>query len=107
MKLTIHANIASLLQDLVYVNQAWLMQKKVAHSELARMMAMVGSSAHKLDIDPKLQTHMHASTIMHVYAYILCDHMCFLSGVYQALNNAVCKHTYKQTVLQTSLPMHI
>ena len=107
MKLTIHANIASLLQDLVYVNQAWLMQKKVAHSELARMMAMVGSSAHKLDIDPKLQTHMHASNIMHVYAYILCGHMCCLSCVCQALINAIYKHTCKQTIIQTSLHMHI
>ena len=70
MKLTIHANIASLLQDLVCVNQAWLMQKKVAHSELAKMLAMVGSFAHTLDIDPKLQTHMHASNIMYVYAYM-------------------------------------
>ena len=70
MKLTIHANIASLLQDLVNLNQAWLMKEKVAHSELAKMLAMVGSSAHKLDIDPKLQTHMHGSNIMHAYAYI-------------------------------------
>ena len=107
MKLTIHANIASLLQEIVYLNQAWLMHKKVAHSELAKMLAMVGSSAHKLDIDPKLQTHMHASNIMHVYAYILCGHMCCLSCVCQALINAMYKHTCKQPIIQTSLQMHI
>ena len=71
MKLTIHANIASLLQDLVYLSQAWLMQKKVYHLELAKMLVLVGSSGNKLDIGPKLQTDMHASNIMHVYAYIL------------------------------------
>lgn len=71
MKLTIHANIASLLQDLVYLNQAWLMQKKVYHLELAKMLVLVGSSGNKLDSGPKLQTDMHASNIMHVYAYIL------------------------------------
>ena len=107
MKLTIHANIASLLQDLVYLNQAWLMQKKVAHSELAKMLVLVGSSGNKLDIGPKLQTHMHASNIMHAYAYILCGHMCCLSCVCQALINAIYKHTCKQTIIQTSLQMHI
>ena len=107
MKLTIHANIASLLQDLVYLNQAWLMQKKVAHNELAKMLVLVGSSEHNLDTGPKLQTHMHASNIMHVYAYILCGHMCCLSCVCQVLINAIYKHTCKQTIIQASLQMHI
>ena len=84
MKLTIHANIASLLQDLVYLNQAWLMQKKVAHSESAKMLVLVGSSGNKLDIEPKLQTDMHASNIIqhscntiNMYAYVHCVHSHF------------------------------
>ena len=73
MKLTIHANIASLLQDLLYLNQAWLMylNLNLDHLELAKVLVLVGSSGNKLDIGPKLQTDMHASNIMHVYAYIL------------------------------------
>lgn len=46
-------------------------KKKVYHLELAKMLVLVGSSGNKLDIGPKLQTDMHASNIMHVYAYIL------------------------------------
>ena len=38
MKLTIHANIASLLQDLLNLNQAWLMQNKVFELELEQQL---------------------------------------------------------------------
>ena len=46
-------------------------KQNVYHLELAKMLVLVGSSGNKLDIGPKLQTDMHASNIMHVYAYIL------------------------------------
>ena len=67
MKLTMHANIASLLQDLVSESGMADAKKKVYHLQLAKMLVLVGSSGNKLDLGPKLQTHMHARNIMHIY----------------------------------------